>query len=135
MYYQYDKKTAAKTKGVSEKELPPLMTEQYLIDSTGVGDPITEDLQRDGLDVTGFKFSQTSKQQLMEGLQAAIHQRKISFPDGVIVSELEIFEYTFTATGVRYSAPSGFHDDVVCALALACQHLKQYSQKGRYSFA
>lgn len=31
MYYQYDKKTAAKTKGVAEKDLPPLMTEQYLI--------------------------------------------------------------------------------------------------------
>jgi hypothetical protein len=106
-----------------------------LIDSTGVGDPITEDLQRDGLDVTGFKFSQTSKQQLMEGLQAAIHQRKISFPDGIIVSELEIFEYQFTATGVKYSAPSGFHDDTVMALALATQHVKQYSQKGRYSFA
>lgn len=106
-----------------------------LIDSTGVGDPITEDLQRDGLDVTGFKFSQTSKQQLMEGLQAAIHQRKISFPDDIIVAELEIFEYQFTATGVRYSAPSGFHDDCVMALALATQHVKQYSQKGRYSFA
>lgn len=119
----------------TKQKIQALPKAAILIDSTGVGDPITEDLQRDGLDVTGFKFSQTSKQQLMEGLQAAIHQRKISFPDGVIVSELEIFEYTFTATGVRYSAPSGFHDDVVCALALACQHLKQYSQKGRYSFA
>lgn len=106
-----------------------------LIDSTGVGDPITEDLQRDGLDVTGFKFSQTSKQQLMEGLQAAIHQRKISFPDGIIVSELEIFEYQFTSTGVKYSAPVSFHDDAVMALALATQHVKQYSQKGKYSFA
>lgn len=119
----------------TKQKIQALPKAAILIDSTGVGDPITEDLQRDGLDVTGFKFSQTSKQQLMEGLQAAIHQRKISFPDGVIVSELEIFEYTFTATGVRYSAPSGFHDDAVVALALATQHVKQYSQKGRYSFA
>lgn len=119
----------------TKQKIQALPKAAILIDSTGVGDPITEDLQSDGLDVTGFKFSQTSKQQLMEGLQAAIHQRKISFPDGVIVSELEIFEYTFTATGVRYSAPSGFHDDCVMALALATQHVKQYSQKGRYSFA
>lgn len=119
----------------TKQKIQALPKAAILIDSTGVGDPITEDLQRDGLDVTGFKFSQTSKQQLMEGLQAAIHQRKISFPDGVIVSELEIFEYTFTATGVRYSAPSGFHDDCVMALALATQHVKQYSQKGKYSFA
>lgn len=31
MYYQYDRKIAAKTKGVDEKDLEPLMTEQYLI--------------------------------------------------------------------------------------------------------
>jgi hypothetical protein len=106
-----------------------------LIDSTGVGDPITEELQHDGMEVTGFKFSQTSKQQLMEGLQAAIHQRKITFPSGIITQELEIFEYQYYAGGVRYSAPSGFHDDCVAALALACQHIKMYSNKGKYSFA
>lgn len=106
-----------------------------LIDSTGVGDPITEEMQHDGLEVTGFKFSQTSKQQLMEGLQAAIHQRKITFPSGIITQELEIFEYQYHSGGVRYSAPSGFHDDCCMALALANQHLNQYRNKGKYSFA
>jgi hypothetical protein len=106
-----------------------------LIDSTGVGDPITEELQHDGMEVTGFKFSQTSKQQLMEGLQAAIHQRKITFPSGIITQELEIFEYQYYAGGVRYSAPSGFHDDCVMALALANMHVNQYRNKGKYSFA
>ena len=33
--------------------------------------------------------------------------------------ELEQFEYEYTRTGVRYSAPDGQHDDTVCALALA----------------
>ena len=28
----------------------------------------------------------------------------------------------YTRTGVRYSAPSGLHDDGVCALALAVAH-------------
>jgi hypothetical protein len=106
-----------------------------LIDSTGVGDPITEELQHDGMEVTGFKFSQTSKQQLMEGLQAAIHQRKITFPSGIITQELEIFEYQYHSGGVRYSAPSGFHDDCVAALALANMHVNQYRNKGKYSFA
>jgi hypothetical protein len=106
-----------------------------LIDSTGVGDPITEELQHDGMEVTGFKFSQTSKQQLMEGLQAAIHQRKITFPSGIITQELEVFEYQYHSGGVRYSAPSGFHDDCVMALALANMHVNQYRNKGKYSFA
>jgi hypothetical protein len=106
-----------------------------LIDSSGVGDPIFEDLQREGLDITGFKFTSTNKQQLMEGLASAIQQRKISFPDNIIVKELETFEYQFTNTGVRYTAPSGFHDDCVIALGLAWQHYTRNSVQGKYSFA
>lgn len=106
-----------------------------LIDSTGVGDPIFEDLQRDGLLITGFKFSSTSKQQLMEGLASAIQQRKITFPEGHITNELEIFEYQYTANGVKYSAPQGFHDDCVMALALAWQHYTRNQAQGKYSFA
>ncbi len=55
----------------------------------------------------------------MEGLAVAIQKQEIGFPDGVIANELESFEYEYTRTGVRYSAPSGMHDDTVCALALA----------------
>jgi hypothetical protein len=90
-----------------------------LVDATGVGDPVVEDLQRYGGNFQPFKFSSTSKQQLMEGLAVAIQQREITFPDGPIVAELESFEYQFTRTGVTYSAPEGLHDDCVCALALA----------------
>jgi phage FluMu gp28-like protein len=105
-----------------------------LIDSTGVGDPIVEDLQREGRHIMGLKFTQVSKQQLMLGLQTAIQSRKIGFPEGHIVKELEVFEYHYSATGVKYSAPSGFHDDCVMALALAYQNLSQNTGSGRYSF-
>jgi hypothetical protein len=90
-----------------------------MIDSTGVGDPIAEDMQREFNAMHGFKYNGNSKQQLMEGLAAAIHRREITYPDGPIVNELEVFEYQYTATGVRYNAPAGFHDDCVNALALA----------------
>jgi hypothetical protein len=40
------------------------------------------------------------------------------------VNELEAFEYMYSQTGVRYSAPTGLHDDAVCALALAAQAFK-----------
>jgi hypothetical protein len=106
-----------------------------LIDSTGVGDPIFEDLQRDGLMITGYKFSSTTKQQLMEGLSSAIQQRKITFPEGHITNELEIFEYNYTPHGVKYSAPQGFHDDCVMSLALAWQHYTKNKVMGQYSFA
>lgn len=90
-----------------------------LVDSTGVGDPIVERLQSGRRNYFGFKFTQQSKQQLMEGLAVAIHRHEITYPDGVIVQELESFEYVYTRTGVHYSAPEGAWDDCVCALALA----------------
>lgn len=91
-----------------------------LVDSTGVGDPILEALQRrNGATYTGFKFTAQSKQQLMEGLAVAIQRGRVVYPDGPIVSELESFEYEYTRTGVHYTAPAGMHDDCVCALALA----------------
>jgi phage FluMu gp28-like protein len=104
-----------------------------LIDSTGVGDPIVEALQKKGRNFTGFKFSSTSKQQLMEGLAVAIQGKAISYPEGVIVDELEEFEYQFTRTGVRYSAPEGMHDDSVCALALAVWQLT-HGKRGLLDF-
>lgn len=106
-----------------------------IADSTGVGDPIVEDLRREGVAIEGLKFTSQSKQQLMEGLSVAIQGMKIGFPDGIIAQELDIFEYQFTANGVKYSAPSGFHDDTVMALALAWMNFAQKRGSGRYSFS
>lgn len=104
------------------------------IDSTGVGDAIVEDLQRYFNNMTGFKYTSTSKQQLMESLASAIHKGEIGFPEGAIKDELEIFEYLFTSTGVRYSAPAGFHDDCVNALALANKCRIENKGAGQYYY-
>lgn len=99
-----------------------------LVDSTGVGDPVVEYLQKDGYsNIQGFTFSASSKQKLMEGLAVAIQNRDIGFTDGVIRTELEAFEYQLTRTGVLYSAPEGYHDDCVCALALAVEKKNEVS--------
>ena len=88
------------------------------IDSTGVGDPIVEDLARVCRHVEGFKFTSQTKQQLMEGLQIAIQTGEIRFPDGWLRSEMEAFGFRYSGRTVRYEATVG-HDDGVCALALA----------------
>jgi hypothetical protein len=105
------------------------------VDSTGVGDPIMEELALQMSGLQGFKFTSTSKQQLMEGIVSAIHQRLIRFPKGVITEELEVFEYKFTATGVKYAARDGFHDDAVMALALAYKAFKEQRHYGKYHVA
>lgn len=69
--------------------------------------------------VTGYTFISTSKQQLMEELAVAMQHREVSYPNGPIAAEIEAFDFVYTRTDVRYSAPEGLHDDCVCALALA----------------
>ncbi|TXH17280.1 MAG: hypothetical protein E6R03_04190 [Hyphomicrobiaceae bacterium] len=96
-----------------------------LVDSTGVGDPVVEDLQTVLPYVEGFKFSATSKQRLMELLVVEVQQHRIRFPDGHIKQELECFEYEVTRTGTRYTAPDGYHDDCVMALALAAMKYRE----------
>ena len=103
-----------------------------VIDSTGVGDAIVEELQRYFNAMHGFKYTSTSKQQLMESLASSIHKGEVGFPVGHIKDELEIFEYVFTSTGVKYSAPTGFHDDCVNALALANKCRIEHKGSGNY---
>ena len=55
----------------------------------------------------------------MGELRVALADGAVSYPDGQIVSELEAFKYKYTATHTLYSAPDGFYDDCVDALALA----------------
>jgi len=88
-------------------------------DATGVGDAIVADLQAMGVDVTPHIFTQPSKLRLMQRLVAAFQGNELQIPDGWLINELEAFEFTYTATGVKYEAPSGEHDDGVMALALA----------------
>lgn len=125
------------------RALPDIPTE---IDSTGVGDPILEQAQQGKGNVIGKKFTQISKQQLMEGLAAGIHQRKVLIPKstgiklltddpGHIKNELESFEFEVTRTGTYYSAPSGFHDDCVSALALVYDIYPTASAFGQYSWS
>jgi hypothetical protein len=96
-----------------------------LVDSTGVGDPVLEELQVDHGNFRGYTFSAMSKQRLMEGLAVSIQGHEIGYPDGPIKQELLIFEYVLTRTGVSYSAPEGYNDDCVCSLALARQQLTE----------
>lgn len=94
------------------------------IDSTGVGNPVVEEIQKLCGGAEGYTFTQISKQQIMEGLAYAIQNGYISVLDNVMKDELESFEFEYSRTGVKYRAPEGCHDDTVCALALAFHKFK-----------
>lgn len=90
-------------------------------DTTGVGDPIYDDLLNANVSIQGFKFTNESKRQLIEKLSLSIEQRLITFPKiDVLIDELKAYEYQLTSEGrVKFGAPDGKHDDCVISLALA----------------
>lgn len=94
---------------------------RVVVDSTGIGDPITEDLQRAGLSVLPFKFTETSRRQLLDNLAMKLEQGRIRIPDDEgLISELESFRFVLADRGnVKVSVPEGQHDDRVMSLALA----------------
>ncbi len=91
-----------------------------LLDSTGLGDPILEDLRGMGLNVRGYNFGGGHKKTLIDKLVLAIEQERIRYPRWpVLLGELKIYRYEMTqAQNVKTNAPSGFHDDGVISLAL-----------------
>lgn len=95
-------------------------------DSTGVGDPVVEDLKQRGLriggdDNQGFKFTESSRQNLLNNLAILLEQDKIRIPnDEGLIAELESFRYELTDRGkVKVTVPDGMTDDRVMSLALA----------------
>lgn len=98
---------------------------RFNVDSTGLGDPVLEALERVGVTVQGVKFTNTSKSHMVERLAALIEKGRLKYPPlEVLVGELESYEAATGPTGVvRYGAPSGMHDDAVTALMLAVKDL------------
>lgn len=110
------------------------------IDSTGLGDPIEEDLRYSGVSTKDYKFTNASKQELVEQLTVAIEQGLIGIPEvektRFLIDELKSFSYEVLPTGrLRYQAPEGLHDDGVISLGLAVRgiqhllHLKKEPKK------
>lgn len=93
---------------------------RIMVELNSIGAPNFEMLQRDGLPVTGFTTTQTSKAALIEAFSLALETGRVKLlPDEAGRSELQAYERTTTANGLsRYSAPSGMHDDTVIARAL-----------------
>jgi Terminase large subunit, T4likevirus-type, N-terminal len=90
-----------------------------MVDSTGVGDPIAEDLEADGYDVVGINFS-THKANMVRLLAKNLEDAQAYVLEDGMISEFENYAMSVTPSGkFTYSAPEGEHDDVVAAKMLA----------------
>jgi hypothetical protein len=97
---------------------------KLIVDSTGIGDVVIDELRRDGLDPTPYQFGNESKARIIEGLIVAFDKGELSIPEEDsedLAAELSAYEWEYSPGGkMKYNAPSGLHDDLVIALALAC---------------
>ncbi len=101
-------------------------------DSTGLGDPVVDDLKARGLtiggeDGRGFKFTEISRMNLLNNLAILLEQDKIKIPDDEgLIAELESFQYTMGENGkIKVKVPENLHDDRVMSLALAVHGVRE----------
>jgi hypothetical protein len=107
---------------------------RLILDASGVGDPIFDDLKRVYVDIEPFKFTSLSKTELVQRLIVAVEQRKVAWSAGweVLTAEMRRYEYQIGPSGgITYSAPGGYHDDCVMALALANHRRWETESVGR----
>lgn len=92
-----------------------------IMDVTGVGDPILEEVRKRDINVEGYYFTNSSKKELIDRSVVALEKRQVTYPNiPVLINELKAYSYEFTRSGnIIYNAPEGQHDDCVISLALA----------------
>lgn len=90
-----------------------------IMDSTGIGDVIFDDLEEEGMDIVPVKFSNEWKSKAVNLLSADI-ERGNAFLIDEQVHEFQTYAYTMSETTGRfkYSGPDGGHDDEVSAKLL-----------------
>lgn len=101
-----------------------------LAESNAMGQPIIEQLARDGMRVRPFHTSNSSKATLIDALALAFERGRVRIPnDPTLIGELLSFQATLLpASGLmRFAAPSGGTDDMVMSLALAVEALRKHS--------
>lgn len=122
VFYKRINKTDYKSILKTAKDICSMFNEADLIfDATGVGGGLADMMSH--YDLTGhpFIFTNDSKSEIVTKLAVAIEHTQLKLPNiSTVRSELAAFTYSITRTGkMSYGAPSGLHDDIVMALALA----------------
>lgn len=92
-----------------------------MLDATGIGDPIADDLLRASVPVEPIKLTNEMKKEIIEKLSIYIEQKHIHILNiEDTIREFNNFTYDISASGrIMYNAPQGFNDDIVIAHALA----------------
>jgi|GEM_PF-1716771 len=100
-------------------------------DKTGIGGVLEDLLGATPLAFEGYVFSNTSKSYIINNLILGFERRTLTIPNWTtLLQELDSYEVHVSEAGnMKYSAPSGMHDDLVIGLALALSAAEEFSTK------
>jgi len=97
--------------------------DRVLVDMTGVGDYIVEDMKNADINgVEGIKFTQETKEELATHLKQCMTEKRLKIPyDSDLIAELNIEHFELAKDGkIKLNHPAGTNDDRFWSLALAC---------------
>lgn len=96
-------------------------TKTLIPEHNSIGIPLIEQLQREGYLVHPFTTTNASKAEAIDSLALALEKGDLKIIDHpVLIAELQSYEAERLPSGMlRYTAPEGYHDDTIMALALA----------------
>lgn len=109
-----------------------------LVEVNSIGDVIYEQIKKEYPNTHPFTTTSKSKQDIVEGLQVAIQNKEFTIlKKEWLIKEFELFTYEYSAKtrSIKYSSPSGFHDDGVMSCCIAYKAMKDLAKLGRYHFA
>jgi hypothetical protein len=100
---------------------------EVVAEKNSMGEPLCEELARDGLPLRPFTTTNATKAKAIEALSLAFENGSISIvPDDVLIGELQAYEREELPSGLpKYGAPSGMHDDCVMSAALAWSRVEE----------
>ncbi len=105
-----------------------------LVDQTGVGEPVLEEMQNQGLrNVEGVKFTVQTKEELLTSLKIAMEQNRLAIPyHRQLCQQINEQQYEYSKSGhLQFKHPENSHDDMLWALALAVTTSMQAPPPGR----
>lgn len=114
------------------------MVQTALVEVNSIGDVIFEMLQKECASyctIEPFVTTNQSKKEIVESLIVANQNKEVRFLNvDWLDKELEMFTYEYNPKSrvIKYSAPSGFHDDGVMASCLGFHAFSKY-KTGRYT--
>ncbi|MEM2177040.1 MAG: terminase family protein [Archaeoglobaceae archaeon] len=95
---------------------------KILIDQTGVGEYVVEDMKNAGIPNTeGIILTMQRKQEILGHMRQQMQNDVLRIPyDADLIAEINIEKFELTKEGqIKFSHPEGTHDDRLWALALA----------------